>query len=246
MEERVFELFWENSKLNATTARTFSDRIDSYEMPGGPVGLDYPAPDIPLHRPSDRLLTLMRQRRSRRAWSDRPVTRRQLSSLLAGLAWSPHGTRLYPSAGATYAVESYVLCHRVEGLCGACHYNPDNHSLSELGPPLATVDYVRLLNLEFEQEPPAVTVVLTAFSERTTDKYGSRGGRFVLLEAGHAAQNLALRAAQEGLAAVAVGGLLDDEVADLLDLRRLGGKVVLGVACGLASTPRRHRRLGIF
>lgn len=56
----------------------------------------------------------------------------------------------------------------------------------------------------------------------------------MLIEAGHAAQNLALRAAYEGLVLVDVGGLLDDRVADLLDLRRLGGKVVLGVACGPA------------
>jgi hypothetical protein len=49
---------------------------------------------------------------------------------------------------------------------------------------------------------------------------------------GSAAEKTFLRAAHERLVLVDVGGLLDNEIADLLDLRRLGGKVVLGVACG--------------
>jgi SagB-type dehydrogenase family enzyme len=233
VDEQVFELFWENTKLNAVTVRLFAERMSAHEPDGRLARLDYPGPDIPLRPPSDRLLDVMRRRRSGRSWSDRPLSRRQLSSLLVGLSASPHGTRLHPSAGSTQPLETYVLCHRVEDLSGtACHYNPDNHSLTAIRRLPSAAEYVRLLNLELEREPPQVTVVVAALTDRTTTRYGGRGGRFVLIEAGHAAQNLALRAAHERLVLVDVGGLLDDAVADLLDLRRLGGKVVLGVACG--------------
>jgi SagB-type dehydrogenase family enzyme len=234
VDERVFELFWENTKLNDVTVRSFAERMSAHEPGQRPARLDYPGPDIPLQPPSDRLLDVMRRRRSGRRWSDRPLSRRQLSSLLIGLSSSPHGTRLHPSAGSTQPLETYVLCHRVEDLSSTvCHYNPDNHTLTAIGRLPGAAEYVRLLNLEIEQEPPQVTVVLAALTDRTTARYGARGGRFVLIEAGHAAQNLALRAAYERLVLVDAGGLLDNEVADLLDLRRLGGKVILGVACGV-------------
>jgi len=43
--------------------------------------------------------------------------------------------------------------------------------------------------------------------ERTTAKYGDMGRDFVLLEAGHAAQNVSLQAVALGLGAVAIGAL---------------------------------------
>lgn len=154
MDELVFELFWENTKLNAITVRLFAERMSAHE-PGGRPALDYPGPDIPLRPPSDRLLDVMRRRRSGRSWSDRPLSRRLLSSLLVGLSASPHGTRLHPSAGSTLPLETYALCHRVEDLSGTvCHYNADNHSLTAIGRLPPVEEYIRLLNLELEREPP--------------------------------------------------------------------------------------------
>jgi SagB-type dehydrogenase family enzyme len=43
-------------------------------------------------------------------------------------------------------------------------------------------------------------------------KYGERAYRFILLEAGHIAENLLLGAEYEGLGAVALGGFIDDDV----------------------------------
>jgi SagB-type dehydrogenase family enzyme len=47
-------------------------------------------------------------------------------------------------------------------------------------------------------------------------KYGSRAERYVLIEVGHAAQNLLLQAAVLGLGAVPTGAFRDDEVSELL------------------------------
>jgi nitroreductase len=49
--------------------------------------------------------------------------------------------------------------------------------------------------------------------------FGSRGARYVYLEAGAAAQNLQLQAVAEGLGSVWVGGFNDEATADVLGLR---------------------------
>ena len=76
--------------------------------------------------------------------------------------------------------------------------------------------------------------MLVAFAERATAKYGERGGRFALIEAGQAAQSVALRLVAEGLVGFALGGLVDDRVKRLLRLEGTDAQIVLGYACGLA------------
>ena len=61
-------------------------------------------------------------------------------------------------------------------------------------------------------------VVITAVYERTTVKYGERGTRYVLLEAGHAAQNLCLQATAMDLGLVTVGAFYDEQVEEVLNL----------------------------
>jgi SagB-type dehydrogenase family enzyme len=72
-----------------------------------------------------------------------------------------------------------------------------------------------------EQEPigdgPAVFVI-AAVADRTTNRYGGRGHRYVHLEAGHAAQNLLLEATALGLGAVPIGAFDDARLREVLDL----------------------------
>jgi SagB-type dehydrogenase family enzyme len=60
--------------------------------------------------------------------------------------------------------------------------------------------------------------VLTAVVERALAKYCDRGYRYLLLEAGHAAQNLELAAAALSLGACDLGGFVDHDITELLDL----------------------------
>jgi SagB-type dehydrogenase family enzyme len=53
---------------------------------------------------------------------------------------------------------------------------------------------------------------------RLESKYGERSYRFALLEAGHIAQNLLLAATAEGVAALPVGGFVEDKLNALLGL----------------------------
>ena len=65
-----------------------------------------------------------------------------------------------------------------------------------------------------------------------TAKYGERGGRFALLEAGAVMQQLSLTATDLGLAGVVVGGLLDDYWLAQLGLTRTGAVVAFGYLVG--------------
>jgi nitroreductase len=115
----------------------------------------------------------------------------------------------------------------------ATYYNHDNHSLSVVGPLPGWNELAAGVNLEVAAGVPQVVVVFVVFPERATAKYGERGGRFALIEVGHAAQNLALRLVAEGMVGCEAGGLLDEEIKRLLRLERTGAQIALGYACGL-------------
>ncbi len=63
-----------------------------------------------------------------------------------------------------------------------------------------------------------MVLVLAARYERTTQRYGERGIRYVHIEVGHAGQNLYLQAEALGLGTVAVGAFSDAAVKDLLGI----------------------------
>lgn len=236
MRTDLFDLFWEGSTLDAYTGPAFFRQIEEHSRVAQPArpGLQYPAADISLTRPRDSLAKEMLERRSERGFSARPVTLRQLGSLFAAFASSRRGSRTFASAGAAYPLEVYCLVNRCEGGLGrsVAYYNHDNHSLARVGdlPPWA--EYADAVNLELTAEPPQLVFVFVLLSERTTAKYGERGGRFQLIEVGHASQNLALRLVHEGMVGCEIGGLYDDRVRALLRLSGTTARVALGYACG--------------
>jgi SagB-type dehydrogenase family enzyme len=63
-----------------------------------------------------------------------------------------------------------------------------------------------------------IVIIITAVFARTMWKYGQRGYRYILLDAGHLAQTIYLCADSLGLAAGAVGGFYDAELNEYLNL----------------------------
>jgi len=78
---------------------------------------------------------------------------------------------------------------------------------------------------------------------RTQVKYGPRGYRYILLEAGHVAQNICLRGMELGLESLCMGGFLDSALNELVGLRAKEEGVVYTVAAGFDSskTSPQHR-----
>jgi SagB-type dehydrogenase family enzyme len=184
-----------------------------------------------------RLGDLLARRRSERAEVLRPIPLRDLATLLAAsYAARPRGGELrrpVPSAGALYPLELYVVALAVTGLeLGVYHYDPFRHRLALLRPALFAAVRRSLVDPGLADLASALVVVTGVFW-RSRFKYGLRGYRFVLLEAGHLAQNAVLAAADLDLVALPLGGfhdvLLDELVgADGLDEASLYGLVLTG------------------
>jgi SagB-type dehydrogenase family enzyme len=151
------------------------------------------------------------RRGSTREFSERDLTDAQLGQLL----WAAQGERAegrtVPSAGGLHPLELYV----VDG-DGVAHYRSAGHELARESDADIRAELAHAaLDQQAFHTAPAV-VVVAGVTERMAAKYGSRAERYVLIEVGHAAQNLLLQAAVLGLGAVPTGAFRDAEVADLL------------------------------
>jgi SagB-type dehydrogenase family enzyme len=155
-------------------------------------------------------------RSSVREYSAESLSIPHLSQLLWAAQGITHGDRFRaaPSAGATYPLELFVVAGRVEGLAaGVYRYDVPDHSLhphmeGEQGQKLLEASSFKQ---DFIAQAP-VDIVICAVYERTTDFYGRRGVRYVHMDTGHAAENLALQAVALGLDTVMVGAFDDDAV----------------------------------
>ncbi|HUK45875.1 MAG TPA: nitroreductase family protein, partial [Gaiellaceae bacterium] len=81
-------------------------------------------------------------------------------------------------------------------------------------------------------EVTAALMVVTGVFWRSRFKYGQRGYRFALLEAGHLVQNAVLAAADLDLAALPVGGFHDRRLDDLVGADSLGEAALYALVLG--------------
>ncbi|OGJ54835.1 hypothetical protein A2880_02980 [Candidatus Peribacteria bacterium RIFCSPHIGHO2_01_FULL_49_38] len=71
-----------------------------------------------------------------------------------------------------------------------------------------------------------MAVIITAVFSRTINKYGDRGYRNILIEAGHVGQNLYLVSESLGLKCTAIAGTKDEEIERFLDIDGVTESVV--------------------
>ncbi len=165
----------------------------------------------------------MTRRRTVRSFLPNAIDLSELSQLL----WSanglvdPSGRRTIPSAGALYPLEVYVAVGQggVKGLEGGVYrYVIEDHALKKTlnGDVRKALAQASLWQMWMADAP--ITCVLCAEYRRTTVKYRERGLRYVMMEVGHAAQNLFLQAVCLGLGAGIVGAFYDEEVKSVLGL----------------------------
>ncbi len=192
----------------------------------------------------DRPMTLdetLRQRRSVREFRPKALSLEQLSYLLwasSGIQRTEQGYefRSAPSAGALYPIETYIVANRVSELePGAYHYGIRNHELERVrAGDLRGSIAAAALGQDMCAEAAAV-FIWTALFARCTWKYGQRAYRYIYLDAGHMAQNLALAAVSLTLGTCQIGALFDDEVNKLLDLDGIEESVVYMSVVGVPA-----------
>ena len=160
----------------------------------------------------------LKQRKSIRDFQDKSISIGQLGYLL----WASSGIqriedgyefRTAPSAGALYPIETYIVTNNVKNLDpGVYHYGIRAHQLEQL----AQGDFRRQITAAaLGQEmcaAAAAVFIWSALFERCKWKYGQRAYRYIYLDAGHIAQNLALAAVSIELGTCEIGALFDDHV----------------------------------
>lgn len=180
---------------------------------------------------------VLENRKSKREFSSVPLTVTQLSTLLrygSGVKDlnNPSVNRYYPSAGGRYPLETYILALNIEKLeKGIYHYYVKNHSLEKLFP-LRKFELREYLTAQDSIGDAACFLIITALFRRTAVKYGERGYRHVLVEAGHMAQNYYLTSSALKISCSALGGYRDDKINKLLEIDGLKETVVYVMALG--------------
>ncbi len=192
-----------------------------------------PAP----RRPACSLWSALDRRRSRRDFGGEPLEAACLATLLdAGYGARDGNRRAVPSGGALYPFELHVATRAVAGIApGIYRYDQELHALeeNELCDPWPALEAA--CPLPGLLDGAAAVLLLLAVFGRTRFKYGLRGYRFALLEAGHVVQNVALAAVALDVAALPLGGFYDAQVDELVGADGVEESVVYGVVVGEAA-----------
>lgn len=205
-------------------------------------------PRVPLRIGKESLPMSLEQailtRISRREYSDEPISFSTLSKLLflangvredddESSADSPYPHRNVPSSGALASTELYFFALNVDDLkAGIYKFDAPNAELVQI----KEGHYRRWLqefSLNFpELAEAAMLVVLVANVDRLTSKYTTRGYRLALLDAGHVSENINLVATAMGLSVCAIGGFVDVEINQALELDGVKDCTVLMLSLG--------------
>ena len=159
-------------------------------------------------------------RRSRRKYTDAPVSLAELSFLLYAAGGVQKelpkaSLRPAPSAGARHPFEIYLAAFRVDGLPPALYrYLAFGHELCLLDDraDLQSAAEEALLGQGWNS---AFTLFWTAIPYRTEWRYGVASAKLIALDAGHSCQNLYLACEAVGCGTCAIGAY-DQERCDAL------------------------------
>ncbi len=184
--------------------------------------------------PDSDLTPLLMKRSSSREFTDKGIDEHTLK----GIVWSAYGStntlsvkeanlhrRTVPSAGALYSLHVSVVIYKP---CG--RLSPGVYSLQHSGTSLACIDLWADTDKETQKfrecfiddayiKRSAASIIISGLVKRETKKYGCRGYRYTILEAGHAAQNIDIFCAGNNkIGCVEVGGFIDKSLGKLLSL----------------------------
>jgi SagB-type dehydrogenase family enzyme len=166
----------------------------------------------------------IKRRRTVRSFRSTQIAKTDFSQLLyaaQGITEEGGYKRAAPSGGAMYPLDVYAILgsEGIEGIdAGVYRFIPPKHSIELV---TRTDKRLQLARASLHQmwiaEPP-LNLVITAEYSRIESKYGERGRRYAMIEAGHVGQNIFLQAEALGLSAGIVGAFEDLQVIRVLGL----------------------------
>jgi SagB-type dehydrogenase family enzyme len=253
------ELFHENTKLDAIregeTGLKFTEMFSTPAL-GAMMSRSFktsssfkkiPLPDA---APIDESFTSVTfSRRSVRKYTGAPISLQQLSSLLKHSSGISGGAdlvgdvsqtlRVVPSGGALFPIEVYVLAHSVVGLeqDRIFHYLPETHELEFCNQSVSANEAIKALpgaNPGWTRDAAALFLVTAVFL-RMSYKYGDRGYRVTVAEAGSIGSQLNFAATGLGLGSCQIFGFYDDRVNGWLEIDGCNEAVLVLCAIGQPS-----------
>lgn len=180
--------------------------------------------------PNNNLRNCIKERKSRRQYSNEPLSLEELSFLL----WVSQGVkevikrfdkayatlRTVPSAGARHAFETYLIIHNVTGIePGVYRYLAIEHKLLFLYKEEKLKDKINAAT--FDQQftgNSAVVFVWSAVPYRAEWRYHISAHKAMLLDCGHVCQNLYLGCEALKLGTCAIAAYDQEKIDDLLKL----------------------------
>jgi len=228
---------WPATELDPTSFPAWREAIARFEDAGPPDHTPRSYPGTPrwtLPRAKRRWRSSLERalagRRSYRALGRELPTASELGRIceLAHGVCGDAGRGPVPSAGGLQALELYLAVLEPGWLpAGVYHYDRAGHALAGIAGAIDLACVPSLITVS----GGALVWMIVGDGARVSAKYGPRGLRFLLLEAGHLMQNLCLVAADVGLATVPLGGFFERPLARALQLPPTDEVLYAGV-CG--------------
>jgi len=160
----------------------------------------------------------IKSRRTIRSFASRRITLNAFSQIL----WAAQGIiepggfrRSVPSGGALYPIDVYALVgeNGVDEIeSGVYRYEPGTHEITLVKEGDLRRGLAKAALGQMWMAGAPVDLIITAEYSRSSSKYGERGVRYSMIEAGHVGQNVFLQAEALGLGAGIVGAFNDREV----------------------------------
>jgi len=184
-------------------------------------------PEPSVKAPGASVEEAINRRQSVRRYSSAPLSLDEVSCVLwaaAGKRIDPAAdavsgaSRTFPSAGAAYPLEFYLIAGNITGLKPAVYrYLSENHSLEMIieGDRRQDVSAAALGQSSVKNAPACI--LISAVYARISGRYGQRGiERYAPMEAGHSGENIYLISEAIGLGTVAVGAFDDEKLSAIM------------------------------
>lgn len=244
MDHRSWEIYHENSKQSPWYRVAFTEEEQAKRLPSlhlslpalsefsCKIGSSHQNLDLPL-------VETLNLRRSCRNMIPSQMEFDVLTSLLwAGFGITrpdaqPRPLRAAPSGGKSFPLECYFYAANCEQLpVGLYHFDSENAKVQLL----KKGNHQNILAEAMVQQNIATGASLiflfTGVFERSTAKYGERGYRMVLLEAGHVAQNINLAATALGWGCLNINAFFDRKIEDFLEIDGVNQSILYMIALG--------------
>ena len=158
------------------------------------------------------------KRRSVRLFARKPLESEHIGQLAwagQGITEPQRGLRTAPSAGETYPIDLYFATQE-----GLFVYRPAEHSMEQTSDQDIRGRLAAAASMQESAATAGCNIIVAGSVRKLTSRFRTKARTYMLLEAGHIAQNIQLQAVCLDLGSVTIGGFNTKEVGRICKLPR--------------------------